>query len=475
MLKKSFTVMSVAAVFFASAQNVSTVKNSVDIYSNAAFFGSAKYNAMAGSTGALGGDGNSLLNNPAGLGVAISSDISGTLSVQNNKNVSSLNGSSIDYTINTADIGNVNGVAAFQLMTESPWKFVNIGMSYSNQTIEDYVETPGNSNIIIQKALVDAGGNDVTGNLSYLGHAYNRFGNQSKMSVGVGANYANFLYLGAGLNFHYAQIEQYDTARFGLDLDNTVSTYDKQYTPFTEESGGFSATFGVIGKVNNQFRLGAALETPTWWSIQRFYNENYVDNSGFISYETLEESRNFSSPLKANLSASFVPNKNFSLNVDYSLGLTKPRYRVEGAAESELNDFFDDNYKNLSEVKFGAEYRVKALRFRGGYSFATNPFDAVSISSYSNTGVEGNTSYDQLFTGKRNTLGLGIGYAFTSLFIDAAFQNTVSEYSNPFLRGSEEFGTGYYSADFDVNSNSSVVSQVKNTRNNFFLTVGWKF
>jgi hypothetical protein len=34
--------------------------------------GSAKFNAMAGANGALGGDANSLLTNPAGLGVAIS-------------------------------------------------------------------------------------------------------------------------------------------------------------------------------------------------------------------------------------------------------------------------------------------------------------------------------------------------------------------------------------------------------------------
>jgi methanogenic corrinoid protein MtbC1 len=111
-----------------------------------------------------------------------------------------LAGSSIDYNINKVDIGNVGGVAAFQLMTESGWKFVNVGVNFSNQSIENYIETPGNSNIVIQKVLL-TNNNPVTGNLTYLGHAYNRYGTKSKMNIGVGANYENYLYFGAGLNF----------------------------------------------------------------------------------------------------------------------------------------------------------------------------------------------------------------------------------------------------------------------------------
>jgi hypothetical protein len=63
-----------------------------------------------------------------------------------------LAGSSIDYNINKVDIGNVGGVAAFQLMTESGWKFVNVGVNFSNQSIENYIETPGNSNIVIKRS-----------------------------------------------------------------------------------------------------------------------------------------------------------------------------------------------------------------------------------------------------------------------------------------------------------------------------------
>ncbi|WP_185145588.1 MULTISPECIES: hemin receptor [unclassified Chryseobacterium] len=477
MLKKSLVLMSISAAFFAQAQDISVIRNSAEIYSNSPNVGSSKFNAMAGANGALGGDASSLLTNPAGLGVAISGDASGTLSINSNKNTSSLAGSSVNYTSNKTDIGNAGGVIAIPLMSKTGWKFINIGVNYSNQSIENYVESPGNQNVIISKSLKDSNGNNVNGKMSYLGHNYDRLGNQSKMNIGVGANYENRLYIGAGLNFHYASIDQSEHALFGLDLDNSVDSYKKQFTPYSERSNGFSASIGVIGKISNQLRLGASIETPTWWNIDRAYSEYYVnkDDNNNIYYNNYGEDRSFRSPMKATVSAAFVPNKNFALNVDYTLGLTKPKYTVRGGAEADLNSFFNDLYKNVSEVKVGAEYRIQNFRLRGGYAYASSPFDAFSINAYNNAGAIGNTNYSDMILGSRNTIGAGIGYDFGQFYVDAAYQNITSNYKNVFLYGDADAGTGYYSGNFDVASPASVVSDVKNNRNNFFVTVGWKF
>ncbi|MXS73007.1 hemin receptor [Flavobacteriaceae bacterium W22] len=475
MLKKSLVLMGVTAAFYLQAQDISVIRNSVDVYSNTPMTGNSKFNAMAGSNGALGGDASSLLTNPAGLGVAIAGDVSATLSIENNKNTSSLAGNSINYNISKANIGNVGGVAVFQLMTETPWKFINLGANISTTSLENYVESPGNTNVVIAKNLVDGSGNNVVGNLSYLGQAYNRYGTQTKFNLGVGANYNNSLYLGASINMHYVDLEQYDSASFGLDLDNTAYTFDKQYTPFSEKSNGFSASLGVIGKVTNQLRLGASIETPTWWSLDRIYTDYYTGTDGFIYADSFVEDRRFRSPMKATLSGAFVPSKNFALNVDYTLGLTKPRYKVQGDAETELNSFFNDSYKNLSEIKVGAEYRIKAFRLRGGYAYSSSPFDNMIVSAFTNTGSVAQTNFSNLILGDRNTIGAGLGYDFGKFYVDASYQNITSNYKNPFLAGYEDFGTGYYSADFDVATPNSVVSDVKNVRNNFFLTVGWKF
>ena len=466
MIKKSLTVLSIAVAYFANAQDVSTIRNTFDVYSNSSLNGTSKYNSMAGSMGALGGDVSVLNSNPAGIGVNIASEISGTLFIENNKNTTNYAGKSLSNKINNTDLGNVGGVATFQVNGASPWKFVNVAVNYSNQSIEDYSETPGNVNIVYE---INDADNALIDELAFAGHAYNRYGNVSKMSIGLGANYDNRIYVGAGLNFHNSVLEQYDSAAF-TNSANVTDIYDKQYTPFSESSTGFSATLGVIGKINPQFRVGAALETPTWWNIARVYTEYENPTDG--SYA---EDRNLSSPMKATLSAAFVPNKNFAINVDYTLGITKAKYKVYGNAETELNQFFSNNASNLSEVKVGAEYRIMDFRLRGGYGFASNPFDTMNINTVTDNGSLANASFNNLIAGKRNTIGAGIGYDFKSFYIDAAYQNVTSEYSSPFIQGSFDNNTGYFSNQYIVNSDASIVSNVKNKRDNFFITLGWRF
>lgn len=479
MIKKHLMLLSISAAFYLQAQDVSVITNSINVYSDNSLNGSARYNAMAGATGALGGDGNALLNNPAGLGVAISGSVSGTLGLETYKNSSSFGGNSVDYNNELFNISNVNGVASFQLLTESPWKFINLGVNYSTQTLDNYVETVGNGDVVIQQNVPGSIAT-VLYDHTFDAHAYERVGDLSKMSIGLGANYDNRIYLGAGLNFHNANLEQRDFAQFHSSFDNSTKIYDKQYTPFSEQGSGFSANIGVIGKITNQLRLGASLETPTWWNIDRVYTDYYTEIDG-VYYDNFAETRNFRSPFKATVSAALVPNKNFSINADYTIGLSDPHYSVDGPAETELNEFFDENSKNMSEIKVGAEYRIKGWRLRGGFAHATAPFDQITVNAYNSSGDTSSRGFDHLMIGSRNLIGLGLGYDFKSFFIDAAYQNISTTYDNPFLAGYQDFGTGYYGTNegtsngYDINSETSVVSEVDRNKNNFFLTFGWKF
>lgn len=469
MFKKSFIFLSVSAAFFAHAQDVSGIRNSVEVYNSSSLDGSSKYNAMAGSMGALGGEASVLNSNPAGIGVSIAGDISGTIAVKGTESTSTLGNSSYTDKVTNTDLGNVGGIIVFDTGNTSPWKFVNIGINYSNKNLDDYSETPASNQI-----TYDIGSGADMDVARFGGHAYNRSGDLSKMSLGLGGNYNNKIYVGAGLNFHGVSLQQYDTARLIFDSDNHSEVLNKQYTPYWEDGTGFSASVGVIGKVNNQFRLGAAIETPTWWNIQRIYT--YYDAEDAAYDGEFSETQKYSSPLKATLSAAFVPSKNFAVNVDYSLGLSKPKFNTEDVAlETELNDFYSDNYRSMSEIKIGAEYRIEQFRLRGGYGLATSPFDSLSMSAISADGSTSNLSSDQFYVGKRNTIGAGIGYDFRSFFIDAAYQNVSSEYKSPFMSGSAAAGSQYYSNNTIIASEASIVSDVKNKQNNFFVTLGWKF
>ena len=458
--------MSISAAYFVQAQDVSLIRNTLDVYSNSQIGGSAKFNAMAGSNGALGGDANALLTNPAGLGVAISGEATVTLSVMTNKNTSNSAGSSFGYKVNNTDLGNVGGVMTFQLMTESAWKFVNIGVNFSNQSLDNYIETPGNSNLVYDF--------DAANSSSLARHAYDRYGTLSKTSFGVGANYNHSLYLGMGLNFSNVSLDQSDTAAFQSVQNGSLDYFSKQNTPYFERSSGFSATLGIIGKLGRNFRLGGAIETPTFWDIDRSYN---FYNDPQLGDDYAVENRRLTSPMKATVSAAFVANKNFSINVDGTLGLTKPTYKEYGGAESQLNDFFDENQKTMAEVKVGAEYRLKQLRLRGGYAYTSSPFDALTVSRFANNGDVADQSYNNMILSDRNALSFGLGYDFKSFYIDATYQNISSKFNNPFLYGEVTGGLedGYYSPSQLINSSAFVVSDVKNIINNFYLTFGWKF
>jgi hypothetical protein len=71
MIKKLsiITFLSVGALYF--AQDASVIKNTAEIYSSSNYGGTAKFNSMAGSMGALGGDLSVIAVNPAATGVFI--------------------------------------------------------------------------------------------------------------------------------------------------------------------------------------------------------------------------------------------------------------------------------------------------------------------------------------------------------------------------------------------------------------------
>ena len=463
MFKKSLTILSIASAFYLQAQDVSIIRNSVDVYSANPLTGSAKFNAMAGSMGALGGDLSAINTNPASVGVFITGNISGTLAVNNSKTTSSFSNAANSYKLNNADLGQLGGVVVFETSGNTPWKFVNFGVNYTNQNLEEYIETPANSSYKFQDSnLVDANGNPVTGTFTSLGHAYDRTGNLTNMNIAFGGNYENKFYVGGSLNFKGATIEQYDSSRLSLDVDNNNSyVLNKQGTPYTEDANGFSVSAGIIGKINNNIRLGASIESPTWWTQYRTYSEVNEDNLGYY-FDYYDEDRKFTSPMKATLSGAFVMNKNFAFNVDYSLGLTKPKYKVQGPAETQLNDFFQSEYKNLSELRVGGEYRYNNFRLRGGYGISNSPF-------------EKRANFDDLYLGKRETLGVGFGFDFKSFYVDAAYNKITTNSTNV-------YGDGYYyslanngDVEFFTNNPNTFTSKLEDVKNNVTLTLGWKF
>ena len=457
--------ISVSALFF--AQDVSIIRNTSTIYDNISSLGTARYNAMAGSMGALGGDASVLNTNPAGLGVFITDDVSASLAINSNKSTASLAGKSTSQNISKANLGNASGVLSFQSNEQNAWKFVNVGINYVTQNVSDKLQSPGNANITspIQTTPIDYN--------IFEGHLYETIGHRSKLNLGIGGNYDNKIYIGAAVNFSSVNIEQYDEVKVSSLNTGKAKYFSRQNTPYIEDADGFSLSLGVIGKLSNAVRLGASIESPTWYSIDREYNFYAINGSGLFQ-NSYTESRSFRTPTKLTLSGAFIPNKHFAFNVDYRVDLGKPNFGG-GAADVQLNNFYESAYKAQHEVRIGGEYRIKSFRIRGGYAFTTSPFKDHTEKMFDNNANVVNGKLSNYIVGKTQVISGGIGYDFKLFYIDASYQHRTHEHSNPFFAGS------YFNRDWDGSpgnnstSTTSIVSNAKNQKGHLILTLGWKF
>ena len=455
--------ISASALFF--AQDVSIIRNTSTIYDNISSLGTARYSAMAGSMGALGGDASVLNTNPAGLGVFITDDISASLAINSTKSTASLAGKSTSQNISKANLGNANGVLSFHTKENTAWKFVNVGINYVTQNVSDKLQSPGNANIIV--------GQGSTNPSAFEGHLYETIGHRSKLNLGIGGNYDNKIYIGAAVNFSSVNIEQYDEVKVSSLNTGRAKYFSRQNTPYIEDADGFSLSLGVIGKLSNAVRLGASIESPTWYSVDREYNY-YKLNGSILSINGYTESRTFRTPTKLTLSGAFIPNKHFAFNVDYKVDLGKPNFGG-GAADVQLNNFYESAYKAQHEIRIGGEYRIKSFRIRGGYAFTTSPFKDHTEKMFDNNANVVNGKLSNYIVGKTQVISAGIGYDFKLFYIDASYQHRTHEHSNPFFAGS------YFNRDWDGSpgnnsaSTTSIVSNAKNQKGHLILTLGWKF
>ena len=455
--------ISASALFF--AQDVSIIRNTSTIYDNISSLGTARYSAMAGSMGALGGDASVLNTNPAGLGVFITDDVSASLVINSNKSTASLAGKSTSQNTSKVTLGSTNGVLSFQTKENSAWKFVNVGINYVTQNVSDKLQSPGNANITV--------GHSSTNPNIFDGHLYETIGHRSKLNLGIGGNYDNKIYIGAAVNFSSVNIEQYDEVKVSSTSTRTSKYLTKQNTPYIEEGDGFSLSLGVIGKLSNAVRLGAAIESPTWYSIDREYNY-YGLNGSILSINGYTENRTFRTPTKLTLSGAFIPNKHFAFNVDYRVDLGKPNFGG-GAADVQLNNFYESTYKAQHEVRIGGEYRIKSFRVRGGYAFTTSPFKDHTETMFDNNANVVSGKLSNYIVGKTQVISGGIGYDFKMFYIDASYQHRTHEHSNPFFAGTYVNRDGNGSEGNYSVSDTSIVSNAKNQKGQIILTLGWKF
>ncbi len=321
MKKISFFIIAVFSIAILQSQNT----NDGLRYSTEQNIGTARFTALSGAMGALGGDFSATGINPAGGAVFLKSNLMFSTSlfdIENNANYFNNSEKSIsdDVTINQ-----LGGAFVFNNSNEeSAFKKFTIGVNYDvsrNFDNELFVAGTGNNSIgnfflgqaqgIPLSLLELRSGESISDLYQYLGEfegtaAQNAFlGYQAFMFDPVDPeNPSNTVYTsniaGGNFNQEYIQLSQGYNSKFSINLATQVTndfffgininthTIDYQQSTFLLESNnnigstvnrvgfqnnlnvtgaGVSAQIGAIAKVADNFRFGLSLDTPTWYQI----------------------------------------------------------------------------------------------------------------------------------------------------------------------------------------------------------------
>ncbi|MAP81502.1 MAG: transporter [Aequorivita sp.] len=287
--------------------------------------GTARFTALSGAMGALGGDFSATAKNPAGSAVFLNSGLTFSTSLFDVENNANYFGNSENSSTVSSAINQMGGVFVINNYKEdSAYKKFTIGFNYDitkNLDNELYIAGTGNTSIgefFIAQAqglplsllqlqnnesisdlyrylgenegtaaqnaflgyqgyLFDAVDPNNPSNTSYISnigdgsfkqqYAYLSEGYNSKFTLNMAAQVTNDWFFGINLNTHTIQFRQ---SSYLLENNNNAGSTITRVgfeNNLSVNGAGVSAQIGAITKVVNNLRLGLSLDTPTWFQI----------------------------------------------------------------------------------------------------------------------------------------------------------------------------------------------------------------
>ncbi|MFT5760968.1 MAG: hypothetical protein ACI8WA_000070 [Polaribacter sp.] len=388
--------------------------------------GTARYNAMSGAFGALGGDVAALKINPASGAIFKSSIFSAsanTRSTEINSNYYNNNTLSQEQYFNFSQAG---AVFVYNNYSNSEWRKFTFGFNYSvKNNFKDNFIANGNSGFATFTEFPLDTKDPKTQFINSDSQQFinNYTGELIEYNFTLSGQYKKDLYLGASINTFDLSLKQQSTLK-EQNNDGSGTVLNAQFYQENNTSGtGFSISAGAIYKASKSLRLGFSYQTPVWFT-QINEETNILNNDGFLGDTEIIVSNNntiydnttgnyfpiqafsykLKTPAKTTFSLAYVFGGNGLISADYSIKDYK-NLKLSNDDFSSENQFFNTNLKNTYTLNLGTEWRFKSLSLRGGYHYSQSP-DANAIASDNIKGY----SY-------------GAGYSFGNVKLDVAYQN----------------------------------------------------
>lgn len=379
--------------------------------------GTARFNAMSGAFGALGGDLSAIEINPAGAAVFLKSEFAFSLGINNTESNTTFYGTSLLNENDNTNINQAGGVFVFKTNYDrSGWNNFAFAVNYT--LLNDFSDAwlaRGNSGYA---PLTDFYDPDVNYPNSE-GHEMENYldGQNRKYSFTIASQYEDNLYVGFSLNTYDIEhlqrvlVNEYNADDAGNTFD--VSLLQELYT----FGDGVSFNFGLISKPSENVRLGVAYQSPIWYSLSEDFIDDgieVIENNDLVVDENRQVSAfdyKLRTPSKITGSFAYIFERQGLISIDYTFKNYKNIELKNGDFIYE-NQQFNSELETVGELRIGTEWRFDNLSIRGGYHFEKNPYkyglDSESIEGFS----------------------LGAGFKFRGGKFDLAYQK--SDYSAPY-------------------------------------------
>ncbi|HEX5743141.1 MAG TPA: outer membrane protein transport protein [Flavobacteriaceae bacterium] len=383
------------------------------LFSGDEYNGTARYNAMSGAFGALGGDLSAIAINPAGAAVFLKNEFNFSLSNRNTSISSSFYNnrelSENDY----FDLPQMGGVVVFNNYNpKGNWKNLALGFNYSKSTdFENNWIARGNSDYATY--IFD----QVNTNIEYLNVDEQVFGNftegtNDKFTFSIASQYSDDLYVGFSINsynldfYQKAVLEEYNNDGAGNTID--ASLIQELFTV----GDGVSFGFGFISKPTDNIRFGLSYQSPVWYELAEEFVEEDLElkysNTSQV-YTTYSGVNRFDyklrTPSTVTGSFAYIFNKQGLISLDY-VYKNYSGIRLSSDDFSSENQYFKDNLKSVGRLNLGAEWRFDNLSLRAGLHNEKSPFEGAS----NDENIEG--------------FSLGAGYNFGAFKFDVSYSKT---------------------------------------------------
>jgi len=464
--------------------------------------GSARYVAMSGAFGALGGDMTTLTMNPAGIAVYRSSELSITPNIGVATSNSIFNGIGSNDSKTKLMINNFGYVGSFRTYQESEITNFNFGIAYnkikdfsrsvytignkSPKSLLDRIctdENNGGSNLytpayetwLVNKDINGAASSVLTDNekVNNFMHMFET-GGIGEWDFSLGANYGHFLYLGMTLgvqNVDYEMKTIYGedfSQGGGLELRNVLAT----------QGSGVNFKAGAIFRPFPQLRLGFAYHSPTFYTMTDVYGVSmksmglndpdtnlpfaedpyYEPNDGSVDYQ-------MQTPGRLIYSAAYQFGEKGFLSIDWDVvDYRQAKLKdADGVPFDDTNAMIKSDFNAVSNIRLGGEYRVtENVSLRAGTAWYQSPVNSALETDNSYIVTAGTTPQYSI---EKDTyyLSCGIGYRTGAYFMDAALQRQMRN---------EHFYNFY---DETADANYSKYAELKTNRTNMVVSMGFKF